>query len=267
MQNLPAVKPVVLAIAVLFVAVLITTVQMVSLGNSLDRIEEQVKQLSKGATVVKTQAQTQQRVEDELRAQQEAEQAALRDVVERLSLQLKTVEQEMNGLGSSVAETRLSHQVAGLAEQTSASAENLSVLLAPSEKDALRDAIREELDAGGAKQAQILMDVIGKRVVQKLTRDLKLTEQQKQQVSGIVTEGIQTALGIWNAGTLKNGKEFQSTIDLVVIDMNAKIKGTLTTAQGAQFDKVVKQGLWGVESQKKKPQGAKKAQNPTPPKQ
>ncbi|MDQ7780956.1 MAG: hypothetical protein RDV41_14765 [Planctomycetota bacterium] len=267
MQNPAAAKPFILALAALFVAVLITTIQMVSLGNDLDRLEEQVKQLSKGATVVKTQAQTQQRVEDEQRAQQEAEQLALRDLVERMSLQLETVEQEMSGLGSSVAETKLSRQVAGLAEQTSADPENLSALLAPSEKDALRDAIREELDAGGAKQAQILMDVIGKRVVQKLTRDLKLTEQQKQQVSGIVTEGIQTALGIWNAGTLKNGKEFQSTLDLIVIDMNAKIRGTLTTAQGAKFDKLAKQGLWGMESQKKRPQAPKKTQNPTPPKQ
>ncbi|MDQ7781157.1 MAG: hypothetical protein RDV41_15790, partial [Planctomycetota bacterium] len=230
-------------LSVLVIGIVVMTVQISLLGNDIDRLDDQIKKLSGKTDATKGHNRTAQEAADRLEAQQEAERLAMKDAVDRLSEQLDAMNQKIGGLDSAVVEVKTSFGQMAQAPAAGTEEGKLSSMLVPSEKEALKSVIREELEDGNKKQTQILMDLFGNRLLDRLARELNLSDQQRTQIDGILRESMQNTMRMWNEGTAKNAGEAQAGMGVVMAETNEKIKNVLTTDQNAKYDQMVQQGM------------------------
>ncbi len=247
MLNLPGGKFIVITLMVLVLGVAVATIQIAGLAGDVERLDEQVKKLSKSGSAGPQPTRAQREEQERLQMEADAEKDELKSLVARLSDQVEMMEGRMGTLDSSVAGVKTSLDKAmqaatGQPQDTEA----LAKMLAPSEKESLRQVIREELEDGSKKQTNILMDIFGNRIMDRFAKELNLTDQQRTQIDGILRDSMQNTMKMWNEGTAKNAQEAQAGMGIIMTETNTKIRSVLTTEQSAKFDTMVQQGMRGM---------------------
>lgn len=247
MLNLPGGKFIVLTLMVLVLGVVVGTIQLVSLAEEVERLDKEMKRLSRVIPTAHALVRAQREEQEKLQREAKSEREELKNLVARLSEQVEMMEGRVSTLDSSVTDVKIALDRATpavIAQQQQAEA--LPKLLAASEKATLRELIREELEEGHKKQVNTLMNLFGNRLLDQLAKELNLTDQQKAQIDEIVRDTMQTMIRMWSEGAAKNPREVQAGIGMALVEANYKIKAVLTAEQNTKYDRMVRRRMESV---------------------